>query len=403
MDMSWLTKDRDCPCWLGTEGAHRHLSRPPQPNPSLLLASLYWGEQTSVLKGLVAALQPGDDLLLACTPGDFSAAIDAVGSERTIGCHALPEESAFSMNQKSVFLSFSGGGKKAAEEMLTTHEKSRLSLRHTLWARDVGFLQGGDTAYSLEGCRWNLAGPEMEPLFPLLPPDLLPPFGGGEVVFSPSGKRALSISLGTHKDAARAVALRASFPELSTIAFLPRHPDYMPHVDMIACWVSEEVLAVHEDNAAALNVALAPLLHDGVRLQLLPHDPPPGWQTRMPPTPHSRLGVIGGSDVHGFRGDPAGNYVQAIVTRNAVYVPQYGGVHAGADAAALASYVEAVAGDKRTVVGVPWNTKLEGGGGLHCLTTQLEGVPAARLLGALRDRFKEMQPVSVITSDGKCH
>ena len=244
-----------------------------------------------------------------------------------------------------------------------------------------------------------MAGPNLKPLFPLLPPGLLPPFGGGEIVFSPSGKRAVSISLGTSKDAARAVALRAAFPELSTIAFLPQHPDYMAHVDMFACWVSDEVLAVHGDSPAAISVALAPLLHDGVRLQMLPHDPPSGWKTRFPPTMSG--GVVGGSDVKGFRWDPAGNYAQAIVTRNGVYVPQYGGEHAGADAAALASYVEAVAGDGRTVLGVPWCSAVEGGGGLHCMTTQLDGVAAARLLVALRDRFKEMKPVGVMTRDGK--
>ena len=51
----------------------------------------------------------------------------------------------------------------------------------------------------------------------------------------------------------------------------------------------------------------------------------------------------------------------------------------------------------RAVVGVAWPA-LAGGGGLHCMTTQLEGAPAAALLGALWERLQESRPVGVLVA-----
>jgi hypothetical protein len=153
---------------------------------------------------------------------------------------------------------------------------------------------------------------------------MLPPFGGGELLLSPSGRHAVCVSQGAQLNATRAAALQAAFPQLTAAAFLPPHPDYLPHADMSACWVGEGVLAVHLGggaHAAAALAALAPLLQAGVSLQQLPHDPPAG---------HSS-----GRDASGWRTDASGNYAQALCTLHAVYVPQYGGAHAAADAGAL--------------------------------------------------------------------
>ena len=285
------------------------------------------------------------------------------------------------------------------------HDIELREARHTHWARDVGFLQGGNTVFGLEGCRWNIAGPARAPLFPPSPVGLVPPFGGGELQFSPNGQLALSISKGPSEVAEREAALRASFPSLSSVIFLPHHADYIPHLDMYACFVGDKVVAVHGQANPQFEIlldALLPFVRDkGVRLLPLPHDPPSGWRSRVPTAKNVYCGVLGGSDIFGLRWDAAGNYIQSLVTRNAVYVPQYGGVHLQADKVAMVNYRAAVEWEEggRKVVGVPWKA-LGGGGGLHCLTTQLEGEAAGRLLGALRDRVGEMQPVMVFNSDG---
>ena len=50
------------------------------------------------------------------------------------------------------------------------------------------------------------------------------------------------------------------------------------------------------------------------------------------------------------------------------------------------------------MAGVAWSA-LQGGGGLHCMTTQLEGPPALALLGALRERVGEGKPVFIMGVD----
>ncbi len=92
--------DDGSPCWIGTKEAREHLNRPVPENPSLILATLYTEAQRPVLKALVAALQPGDDLLLACTPYEVGTAADIVGRERALGCCALPDESANGLTER---------------------------------------------------------------------------------------------------------------------------------------------------------------------------------------------------------------------------------------------------------------------------------------------------------------
>lgn len=318
------------------------------------------------------------------------------------------------------------------QKALKQRQDMMIERRFTPWARDNGFVQAGEAVVALPGCILNKLEP---PPFPSSDFSL-PPFAGGELVINNAGTAAVAVYRSEAANAKVEAQLRATIPTLKAVAFTTPHPLYIPHSDVYANFVSDGVLAVHavsgpgndasdmsKMHGLLLRASLEPLLREcGIKLLEVPHvaalpaAASAGAGSAGAGAGKAAKGGAGGSSSAAAKGGAGagsaakgtvgaakpspstfasgrleirGNYVQFISTPHALYVPQYGGPYAEADARAMAVYKAALAaeGSGREAIGVlgrdPSTSGSDEGGGLHCLVTQLHGPPARKLLEAL--------------------
>jgi agmatine/peptidylarginine deiminase len=149
--------------------------------------------------------------------------------------------------------------------------------------------------------------------------------------------------------------------ELETVAIVPEGVrEKTGHADGMVVWLSEEVLGVARFEEPARSRVLRALEQElpGVELAELPFQPTgdvwEGWESA------------------------AGVYVNALVTEHALYVPHFG---LEADALAERAYRSLSAKD---VIPVRTGREVRLGGSIHCLTWELSGRDAERVLDSQR-------------------
>jgi agmatine/peptidylarginine deiminase len=197
---------------------------------------------------------------------------------------------------------------------------------------------------------------------------------GGNVVYDRTGsaivtERVLSENPGRSKEEIRQLLLNEA--GYSRAAIVPEGPrEKTGHADGLVSWLAPNVVGIarlEEPYRRRISESLVEQL-PGLRLVELPNVPSGvtwrGWQSC------------------------SGIYANSLVTRNAHYVPQFG---LDDDERALAIYDEH--GD-RPVVAVKTGDEVQLGGTIRCLTLELEGAAAQRILSLREPRGDEEGGIS---------
>jgi agmatine deiminase len=183
---------------------------------------------------------------------------------------------------------------------------------------------------------------------------------GGNVVYDRSGnaivtERVLSDNPGRSREEIRQLLLgEAGF---SRVAIVPEGPrEKTGHADGLVSWLAPNVAGIaklEEPYRSRISRSLLDQL-PGLALIELPHAPSgamwQGWQSC------------------------SGIYANSLVTHNAHYVPRFG---LDQDRRALAAYADYA---DRPVIAVETGNEVQLGGSIRCLTLELEGAPAERVL-----------------------
>jgi agmatine/peptidylarginine deiminase len=159
------------------------------------------------------------------------------------------------------------------------------------------------------------------------------------------------------------------------------------HSDFVCCWLGHNVLAVNDfDNPSSGSPTNLREYGDAV-MHILDERLPSARRVVLPyhhvtsPRPWFSWFRRGGPTFN-----TTGCYSQMIITPHAAYVPSFG--LPDTDNQAVQVVQEGMPGHQ-SVISVPVGQKLgEYGGGLHCMTTQLNGRPAFEFLRALRRVLK---------------
>jgi hypothetical protein len=322
---------------------------------SVLFAVYTCMQQDVALESLSKRLHPLDRLFVMCNPGHASHVASLIGLSRVVGQWRLP-------------------GQPSMETLLLPRaEFDRAQRKWSIdnyavlanqWARDTGFLQNGDRVVSVsEANLWNLENVFASPKWSNAH------FRGGNYCAWGDEAFLLAYSAGTRKTAEQ---LRDA---LGLARIIPIESPGPLHADLEVAWVSKHVMLVNGGKGS-------------ISASLRDHFPRVRTET-LPFRGHVTTSV-GVRDV-GLLEDqrdkfvPFFNYAQSVITRHAVYVPEYDGDDAGLKDA-LKVYHAAV-GDSKPVITVRVGDLPANGGSLHCLTTQLHGKVAYEFLAKQLLRF----------------
>ncbi len=162
---------------------------------------------------------------------------------------------------------------------------------------------------------------------------------------------------------------------LGLVRIVPVESSGPLHADLEVAWVSKQVMLVNGGK-------------DSISANLREHFPSIHFAT-LPFRGHmtADLGIrdVGLLEDQRDKFVPFFNYAQSVVTRHAVYVPEYNGDDSGLKDA-LKVY-HAALGDSKRVITVRVGDLPANGGSLHCLTTQLQGKVAYEFLSNQLLRF----------------
>jgi hypothetical protein len=324
-------------------------------NTSVVFAVYTCAQQDVALEKLSKKLHERDRLFVMCSPDYASHVAALVGPLRVVVQPRLP-------------------GKPSMEALLLPRAEFDRTLRKwstdnyavlaNQWARDTGFLQNGQRVVSLsETNLWNLDNVFVTPKWADVH------FRGGNYCACDGEAFVLSYNAASKKTAQQ---LRDA---LDLARVVPVSSPGPLHADLEVAWVSKEVMLV---NGGKDSIAAKLREHfRGVRVDVLPF------------RGHSMRNV-GSCDVGLLKTQrdmytPFFNFAQSVVTKHAIYVPQYDGEDIMLKEA-LKMYETAV-GDSKPVIPVRVGNLPSNGGSLHCLTTQLEGNVAYEFLSHQLLRF----------------
>jgi len=185
---------------------------------------------------------------------------------------------------------------------------------------------------------------------------------GGNLVYDGASQAVVTEQVLVDNRGERAETLRDDLRRalgLDRLAVIPREPgDITGHADGMVKWLHPGLLAVSSYDEPLRSKVLGALSRDfpGVELIEVPYAPTQGL----------------------WRGWPtaSGDYVNALTTERAFYMPVYG---LPADDAAVAAFTRI---STREVVAIDASGVSVMGGAVHCLSWYVTGEPAARLLAA---------------------
>jgi agmatine/peptidylarginine deiminase len=184
---------------------------------------------------------------------------------------------------------------------------------------------------------------------------------GGNIVYNRAGdaiitERVLQDNPGRSREGIRRQLLDEA--GLARVAIVPEGPrEKTGHADGLASWIAPDVIGL-----GRMGEPFQSRISESLRAQL------PG--VTLVPVPHTPTGVCW----QGWQ-SCGGIYANSLVTRNAHYVPQFG---LEADSEAVAIYRRHA---DRPVIPVQTGSEVELGGTIRCLTMEVEGPIAERILG----------------------
>ena len=364
--------------------------------PSLIIITYLTNHQLLAFKELKAKLHEKDTLLVGCNIYLRQQVAEVCGRESIVLISEdIPLGFIDSIGPfRAMKLSI-----EELQKLKSKHEKELQEQDFTMFQRDNGFLQVGDTVWTFKGNRWNA--------FNTFPNFSLPSIDGGNFVHNDHN---ILITMSTGDDMWKnqiehSLRRQQLFPcfNFTCMLTLPNLGNIfgMAHADLCALWLNDNTICIsqfmnlpymkHNSKIYKLFTAFArdcsEILSYVVNIAKIPC-----------------LGVTTNSSEDG-----RGLYAQALVTKNAIYIPQYGQkidentaksmlarvkdeelkTYESSDQAAKSAYevAESKYGSGRPII--PIDSALlscRSRGGLHCLTTQLCGKPALTLVRDLKEQ-----------------
>ncbi len=359
---------------------------------NLIIITYCTEHQLPTIRELKQGLHPNDRLIIGCNPMLYRAIERSIGPEHIL--LIIDDIPIGFMESIGIFRMMEMSLEDLGVQRDQYYRKLFDEQKFTTFQRDNGFFQVGDKVVSREGNRWNM----VLGTFPELTEEEMWLDGGNFVhngddllvtmdIYDDPKVNQLKKDIRFQKMSALfGVHEILSLPNLGT-AFK------LPHADMCCVWLNKNALAISEFVNAPWNQVNSTI-----------------WQcaNRFANECSEMISIVkipcvGNSDPM----DGRGLYCQTVVTDNAIYIPRYS-THKSArieseptgyeeyDVRAKEAFeaAERVYGRaRRPVIQVDCGLlSSRSGGGLHCLTTQLKGRPALRLLRDLREKFANIHP-----------
>lgn len=346
--------------------------------------------QGEALRDLRAKLHPEDVLIIACSPYVLNIVESLVPAETLLYVSEdIPIGFLESIGPQFFTLSFQELGTKRDE-----YWRERREENFTMFQRDNGFLQVGDTVKSLTGNRWNK--------FNSFPEWNTTSIDGGNFVHNGKG---LLVTMSTRNSKTanniehrvRESQLLPMFGLVSMVS-LPNLGDVfkIPHADMCAVWINETTLGITQFANSPYkrhNKEIMKTVQRFAEECSLQH----GQVINI-----VRIPCLGNA----LPEDGRGMYAQAVVTSHAIYIPKFGKEMYGVSEEELLKYQEADEkarlayasaeqsyGSGRPVIQIDSALlSFKSRGSIHCLTTQLKGAAVLQLLNDLKTKAAELEP-----------